>query len=364
MEQAVRGFVEEAESILEASPQMDEEKTKLRLILPFIELLGWDTRSTEVEPEYTVRMATGKTKVDFALLIGDTPVVFIEAKPARSGLDEDSVAQLRSYMRQKLEVDWGVVTNGKSFEVLTKGTDGRQEEISLIQFQLDDLKERPELVEILSKNSIQSGKSDEIATQIAQAGEAILHLRENKQQVANELNKVLLDEIGASVPLDTEAQATEFVDELISVLEEQRRAIGTTTSPSEANDVPTPEIRSSDDITGEYSIKITDGDTIIANFADDNQSNVMAEATEYMIVNYNLISEVGPLPYVPGQKNAILNDQPVHPGGDREMRTYRELNSGYYLYTSLNQDSKKRHVQRFAEMCSLGVEFEGGWESH
>jgi len=116
--EAVREFVDEAEAILEASPQMAEEKTKLRLIIPFIELLGWDTRSTEVEPEYTVRMATGKTKVDFALLLGDTPVVFIEAKPARSGLGEDSVEQLRSYMRQKLEVDWGVVTNGKSFEVL------------------------------------------------------------------------------------------------------------------------------------------------------------------------------------------------------------------------------------------------------
>lgn len=361
MEQAVREFVEEAESILEASPQMDEEKTKLRLILPFIELLGWDTRSTEVEPEYTVRMATGKTKVDFALLIGDTPVVFIEAKPARSGLDEDSVAQLRSYMRQKLEVDWGVVTNGKSFEVLTKGTDGRQEEISLIQFRLDDLKERPELVEILSKESIQSGKSDEIATQIAQAGEAILHLRDNKERVANELDNVLLDEIGDSVPLDTEAQATEFVDELISALEEQRRAIGTTSSLDKSSDVTTPEIGSIDDMTGEYGIKIIHRDTTIGTFADDNQSNVMAEATEFLIVNHNLLSNIENLPYVPGQKNAILNDLPVHPDGDREMRTYRELGSGYYLNTSLNQDSKKRHIQRFAEMCGLGAEFEGRW---
>ncbi|MUW14227.1 restriction endonuclease subunit R [Halorubrum sp. CBA1125] len=357
----VREFVDQAQATLEASPQMDEEATKFRLVIPFIELLGWDSRSTEVEPEHTVRMATGKTKVDFALQLGDTPVVFVEAKPARSSLDEDSIAQLRSYMRQELEVDWGVVTNGKSFEVLTKGDDGRQEEISLIQFELSDLKERPDLLEILSKESIQSGKSDEIATQIAQAGEAILHLQQNKEQVASDLNEVLLEEIGPSVPLDTQAQATEFVDGLISALEEQRRAIGTTSSPDEEREVSTPDVEDVQDTTGEYVIKITNGDTAIATFADDNQSDAMAEATNYFIENHDLISVLEPLPYVPGRKNALINDQPVHPDGKGEMRTHRELTNGYYLFTSFNKRDKKRHVQRFAEKCGLEVEFEGGW---
>jgi len=360
-ERAVREFVNEAKSLLEASPQMDEEATKFRLIVPFIELLGWDTRSTEVEPEHTVRMATGTTKVDFALLLGDTPVVFIEAKPARSTLDEDSVEQLRSYMRQELDVDWGVVTNGKSFEVLTKGNNGRQEEISLIQFELDDLKQRPDLLEILSKESIQSGKSDEIATQIAQAGEAILHLQDNKERVANELNDVLLDEIGASVPLDTEAQATEFVVDLISALKEQRKAIGTKPSPEDEEEVSTPEIEEAQDTSGEYIIKIQDGETILATLSDDNQSDAMADATDYLIENHNLISKLEPLPYVPGRKNALINNDPVHPGDEGEMRTYRKLANGYYLFTSFNKRDKKRHIQRLAEKCGLNTEFEGGW---
>jgi len=357
----VRKFVDQAQATLEASPQMDEEATKFRLVVPFIEVLGWDTRSTEVEPEQTVRMATGKTKVDFALQLGDTPVVFVEAKPARSSLNEDSVAQLRSYMRQELEVDWGVVTNGKSFEVLTKGNDGRQEEISLIQFELSDLKERPDLLEILSKESIQSGKSDEIATQIAQAGEAILHLQENKELVAKELNNVLLDDIGASVPLDTEAQTSEFVDDLISTLEEQRRAIGTTASPDKENNMTTPDIVEVQDTTKEYVIKIQDGRTTLATFVNDNQSDSMAEATDYLIENHGLISILEPLPYVPGRKNALINVEPKHPGDEGEMRTYRELANGYYLFTSFNKRDKKRHVQRLADKCSLEAEFEGGW---
>lgn len=357
----MREFVDETESILEASPQMDEEKTKIRLIIPFIELLGWDSRSTEVDPEHTIRMATGKTKVDFALLLGDTPVVFLEAKPARKGLDEDSVAQLRSYMRQKLEVDWGVVTNGKSFEVLTKGDNGRQEEISLIQFDLNDLKERPDLLEILSKESIQSGKSDEIAEQIAQAGEAINRLKENKDQVAKELNEILLDEIQTSVPLDTEAKAKEFLDDLISALKGQRRAIGTTASPGDVEAVSTPEIEAVQDVPGKYVIKIAKNDTILTTFSDDSQSNVMAEAVDYLIENHDLISTVEPLPYVPGSKRALINDEPVHPNDGVEMRTYRELSNGCYLFTTFNKSDKKRNVERLADKCGLGVEFDGEW---
>lgn len=358
--EAVKEFVNQAQATLEASPQMDEEATKFRLVIPFIEVLGWDTRSTEVEPEHTVRMATGTTKVDFALQLGDTPVVFVEAKPARSNLGEDSVAQLRSYMRQELDVDWGVVTNGKSFEVLTKGDDGRQEEISLIQFELSDLKERPDLLEILSKESIQSGKSDEIATQIAQAGEAIRHLRENKEQVGKELNDVLLDNIGASVPLDTEAQTTEFVDDLISALEEQRRAIGTTPSPEEVEEMSTPDIEEIQDATGEYIIKIQDGGTTLATFSDDYQSQVMEDVVSHLIENHSLISKMDSIPYVPGSKNAVINDRPAHPD-EREMKTYRELPDGYYLFTNLSKDDKMRYIQRFTEKCGLEVEFEDGW---
>ncbi len=357
---AVREFVTEAESILEASPQMDEEKTKLRLVLPFIELLGWNTRAIEVEPEHTVRMATGKTKVDFALLVGETPVVFIEAKPARSTLDTDSVAQLRSYMRQALEVDWGVLTNGKSFEVLTKGDDGRKEELSLVQFDLEELKDRPEILEIISKESIQSGKSDEIAEQIANASTAITQLKHHKEQVATAVDETLTEEIGVSVPIDTEAQATDFVDDVISALEEQRRAIGTTRSTGES--VDTPETGDTTDATERYVIKIQDeGETTIETITDGVQGDVMAEAVDYLIENHELISRIEPLPYVPGPKNAILSSNPIHPDGERQMRAYRELAGGYYLNISLDGESKKRYIKHFVSVCNLSGTFDGNW---
>jgi len=360
-DEAVREFVEQARATLESSPQMDEETTIFRLIIPFIKLLGWNTRSTEVEPEYTVRMGTGIKKVDFALLIGETPVVFIEAKAAASDLDDDSFKQLRSYMRQELDVDWGVITNGRSFEVLTKGNDGSQGEISLIQFDLDDLEKEPDLLDIISKKYIQSGKSDEIATQITQTNKAITHLQSNKEQVASKLDEVLSDEIGTSVPLDTEAQTVEFVEELISVLDDQRRAIGRTSTAGEAESSSPPARNGDEEREGEYIIKIQNDGETLATFADDNQSKVMAEAVNYLIENHELISEISPLPYVPGRKNAIVNDEPLHPDGEREMGLYKELTDGYYLDTHTNKEQKRRRMANLTKECGLSVDFTGGW---
>jgi hypothetical protein len=164
----VAEYVEESRQLIETSPRMDEQNTKVRLIQPFLELLGWNLRSTEVELEYRVTMGSSTTHVDYALLVGDAPVVFVEAKPVNSHLSDTDVRQLRSYMRQELEVDWGILTNGQSFHVLTKSRSSPNgEEISVVQFDLDDLGENPDILEILSKEAIRSGKADEIAEQVA-----------------------------------------------------------------------------------------------------------------------------------------------------------------------------------------------------
>ena len=45
-EAPVEQYVERSLSILEASPQMNEENTKVKLVQPFIEILGWKIYST------------------------------------------------------------------------------------------------------------------------------------------------------------------------------------------------------------------------------------------------------------------------------------------------------------------------------
>ncbi|WP_135830151.1 type I restriction enzyme HsdR N-terminal domain-containing protein [Halorussus halobius] len=221
----VNEYVKRCQQLIESSPQMDEENTKVKLVQPFLELLGWDLYSTEVSLEYTVPMASGSTHVDYALLVGDAPVVFVEVKPVRSTLTDGEVKQLQSYMRQELDVDWGILTNGKSFEVLTKSRHQNSgEEVSVVQFDLDDLAENPDMLELLSKESIRSGRSDEIAEQVAETNQAIQHLQENEDSVTESVTEAVGNEIG-EVTIDLEEQSREFVQNLVSVLREQRQFV-------------------------------------------------------------------------------------------------------------------------------------------
>jgi len=85
---------------------MDEQNTKRKIIEPLLELLGWNMLSSDVELEYSVQMGTGTQKVDSALKIEGTPVVFIEAKGCDTPIDGHE-GWLTSYMRQ-VGVDWGM----------------------------------------------------------------------------------------------------------------------------------------------------------------------------------------------------------------------------------------------------------------
>lgn len=224
-------YVQRCLQLIESSPQMDEENTKVKLVQPFLELLGWDLYSTEVALEYTIPMASGSTHVDYALLVGDSPVAFVEAKPARTTLTDGEVTQLRSYMRQELDVDWGVLTNGKSFEVLTKNRhQNGGEEVSVVQFDLDDLSENPGVLELLTKESIRSGKSEEIAEQVAQTNRAIRRLKENEEVVTEAITEAVQSEVG-ELTINLEEQSREFVQNLVSVLREQRQFVSEEPSP-------------------------------------------------------------------------------------------------------------------------------------
>jgi len=244
--EAVEEYVERSQQVIEASPQMDESNTKVKLVQPFLELLGWDPVSPQVELEYQITMASRKTHVDYALLVGEAPVVFVEAKPARSDLDDGELQQLKSYMRQELDVDWGILTNGKEFEVLTKSQ--RQDdggEVAVARFDLDDLAENPDVLEILSKDAIRSGRADEIARQVARANEAIQYLQEYEDDVTTVVKTAIEDELG-EVPLDLEEQSREFVQNLADVLREQRQFVSEDSpegpdGPDDPDDSDSPE---------------------------------------------------------------------------------------------------------------------------
>ena len=373
--QKINEYVDRSHQLIESSPQMDEENTKVKLVQPFLELLGWNLYSTEVALEYTVPMASGSTHVDYALLVGDSPVVFVEVKPVRSTLADGDVKQLRSYMRQELDVDWGLLTNGKSFEVLTKNRHlNAGEEVSVVQFNLDDLVENPGVLELLTKDSIRSGKSDEIAEQVAKTNQAIRDLRENEDSITEAVTETVKEEVG-KLTIDLEEQTRDFVQSLVSVLREQRQFVSQEVSSELDEPAGQPDsVQSiSKSLTDEptknvperqgYVIKFSDGKVIPGNSHEihSQQKQNMGEAIDYLIEEHDLVNEIE-VPYFPprARKNCSINTEPVHPNGE-EMRGPYGLINGFYLHTSLNTQAKKNHIQDLAEKVGLSVEFSAGW---
>lgn len=369
----VEEYVSRSQQLIETSPQMDEENTKVRLVQPFLELLGWDLYSTEVELEYTVPMASGSTHVDYGLLVGDSPVVFVEVKPVRSDLTESNIRQLKSYMRQELDVDWGILTNGKAFEVLTKSrSQNGGEEVSVVRFTLDDLVKNPEVLEILSKESIRTGKADEVAEQVAQTNRAIRHLQENEDSVTESVTGAVENEVG-DLTIDLEEQSREFVQNLVSVLREQRHFVSKA-SPEVVDKVESPqaEVNPSAVDDGEeiknrqgYVVRFSDATVIpkVNTEIHTHQKENMGAAVDYLIEEHNLIDELE-IPHFPphARKNCSINSEQVHPNGEDMRRPY-ELTNGYFLHTSLNTQGKKTRLRDLAEEVGLSVDFLCEWQS-
>jgi predicted type IV restriction endonuclease len=216
-------YVERSQSLLESSPQMDEQNTQRKVIEPLLELLGWEMLSPEVELEYSVQMGVGTKKADYALMLEGTPVVFVEAKGADTTITSGYRDQLTSYMRQT-GVDWGILTNGRELQLFKRKQDGRRpDEISLGTIPLDELPDRVGLLQAFTRTSIESGESETIAENIETTRRAANELRENKERISTRVTEVVTDEIGEAVSQTVEDGAKQFVDVLASSLEGQGR---------------------------------------------------------------------------------------------------------------------------------------------
>jgi predicted type IV restriction endonuclease len=217
-------YVDVSESLIESSPQMDEQNTRRKLVEPFIELLGWDIVSPEVELEYSVQMGSGTKKVDYALLLEETPVVFVEAKGCDSSISESNRRQLRSYMRQT-GIDWGLLTNGTTFELFKRRTSSSQpDETSLGAFSLEELVEYRNVLRAISRKSIKSGEAQNIAEHIEAAQQAAETLKNRKDGLAADITQLLIKEVGETVSQTVEVETKQYLDSLVAALRERGKA--------------------------------------------------------------------------------------------------------------------------------------------
>ena len=361
----VEEYVERSASIIESSPQMNEENTKAKIIRPLIELLGWDVYSSDVDLEYPMKIGSGSKRADYALLLEGTPVVFIEAKGCDTTLSDTERSQLKSYMRQT-GVDWGLLTNGSTFEVLKRRTDTRRpDEVTMGTPSLEELPKQYELLQLLSKDLVESGEADKIAKRMEVTRKAVNHLGNNKEAIAQRVTELVVGEIGDVPPQEVQEVSKEYVDDLIETLEADYSADEWTERTDKLNTGDSERTTKSERANTtrkqpeneRYVATLSNSGEQLQSFSAEKQSLMMRDVIDFLITEYDLIDEIGPLPYVPGSKNAVINTEPVHPTGE-EMRSYWELSDGSFLDTNMSFPRKRQTIRSFVDSCGLAVEFD------
>ncbi|MCO6428855.1 type I restriction endonuclease [Nitrosomonas communis] len=121
-----------------------EEATKNALIMPFIQILGYNVFDpTEVTPELIADIGIKKgEKVDYAILMNDKPIMLFECKKSGSDLSINHASQLLRYFHVK-EARFGVLTNGISYQFFTDlEQPNRMDEKPFFEFNILDFKDQ------------------------------------------------------------------------------------------------------------------------------------------------------------------------------------------------------------------------------
>ncbi|OOC42160.1 type I restriction endonuclease [Thermosipho sp. 1074] len=98
----------------------NEEATKMAFVIPFFEILGYDTRNPiEFIPEYTADFAGIKKgeKVDYAIFINGEPQILVEVKWCGEELSKHDAQLMRYFNATKAKI--GILTNGIIYKFFT-----------------------------------------------------------------------------------------------------------------------------------------------------------------------------------------------------------------------------------------------------
>jgi len=103
----------------------DETNTRVRIIHPFLELLGYK-QLVDYTHEYVADISGKKgTKVDIAITFGKkNPLVIVECKKATSRLNDKNFKQLNDYVVYTPSAKVGILTNGIIWDFYIRGESG------------------------------------------------------------------------------------------------------------------------------------------------------------------------------------------------------------------------------------------------
>ncbi|MBO0321550.1 type I restriction enzyme HsdR N-terminal domain-containing protein [Muricauda sp. CAU 1633] len=172
-----------AEKVVKLKGQIDtEESTKHAFVLPFINLLGYDTfNPTEVVPEFTADLGLKKgEKVDYAIFQNGEPIIIIECKNWKEKLTAHNSQLFRYFHTTKTR--FALLTNGIEYQFYTDlEAANKMDEKPFLEFDITQLKEN-------SINEIAKfHKSNFNIEEIVDNASSLKYTKEIKKLIAEEL---------------------------------------------------------------------------------------------------------------------------------------------------------------------------------
>lgn len=120
-----------------------EEATKMSMIVPFFQLLGYDVfNPNEFCPEYTADIGIKKgEKVDYAVIFDEEPTILIECKSCTESLDKHA-SQLFRYFGTTA-AKFGILTNGIIYKFYTDlDESNKMDLLPFLEIDIENLKEQ------------------------------------------------------------------------------------------------------------------------------------------------------------------------------------------------------------------------------
>ncbi|WP_047246516.1 type I restriction endonuclease [Maribacter thermophilus] len=172
-----------AEKIEKLKEKIDtEESTKHAFVLPFINILGYDTFDpTEVVPEFTADLGLKKgEKVDYAIFQNEQPIIIIECKNWKEKLNAHNSQLFRYFHTTKTR--FALLTNGIEYRFYTDlEATNKMDEKPFLEFDITQLKEST--VHEIAKFH----KSNFDVNKIVNTASSLKYTKEIKKLIAEEL---------------------------------------------------------------------------------------------------------------------------------------------------------------------------------
>lgn len=397
---------------------LSRRAVQLRIVEPLLELLGWDLRGDEVQPDVEL----GGWDVDYLLCVDGAPTVAVSAAAPDAALSDGPVSRVTDALGTT-GVNWAVVTDGRTFVLLAR-TDGACHRRIV---DLDDLVEETSALEQYSRAAAlaraESRESDREA--------AARRLHERRDAAIRSVVEALVDVSGDALEDPARDAAAALVDELsiaeggatggaspetpsASPASRTTRSSsgatghveprddppsvneatgspgesGTTDPPSESEatdppsaseptDAPTEseaegrrdDTSSSDtdpatsppagSADGEFVVRFFGENASVGAVGADTPGGALAGAVEYLSEHHGLARSVT-LPWGGGDDRSLLARDGAHPDG-RPMEPRREVAGGVSVWTGVDVEVAKEGIEGLAEAVGLRAMFQGDW---